>query len=271
MTPTPVLTVPALFALSQGARCEGKDICAFCGSPCGPDHSTKPFKDKIKITAAMVTAGQKQSESTVCCKGCFLSFREKVTVNFPPIPPETKPQREDQACVANYSWFITHELATAYQVTGKEDDNQTHRKFLREALLNPPKSEWAAVLVKNPKEPNFWRGRVNDLQAPPYMVLLDKELISYKPADLQKRLELVGKINAVVHNCNTIDEFHDAFMARYVNGAELQTQWREVKNDGLSKLADFLSWPAHECDEKFPAENFKKSTKPSLAEVGEAK
>lgn len=245
---TAPLTVPALFALSQGSRCAGPETCAFCGSPCGREHATKPFKDKIKVTSIHVHSTA-QAESTVCCAGCFASFREKVTIYHPPIPPDTKPTHQDSASVREFSWFITPEQALAYDCT-----NPTYRKLMRERLLNPPKPPWAAVLTTSRSDVLFWRGEVNAVPEPPHCVLVDTAVVEYAPDELRKRLDLVGRIKAVVHTCATIDEFHDAFVSRYNDAAALLDQWRQVKGEGMSRLADFLAWEPEECAGKFPPE-----------------
>lgn len=149
------ISAPALYALSQGERCEGPTECHWCGAPTEKliTHDEPPPTPFLRRT----TTAKKPGNQFIC-RGCFLWKRARLTVPF------TDGTLKDSQTPSQWSWFITNSEAISPKIGRME---------IYHRLLKPP-ARFALLLVDDPKTNNLIHlAEVNDYT--------DKDLLNDSP------------------------------------------------------------------------------------------
>lgn len=147
MSNTPKLTYASeLYAMSQGAKCEGDQECHYCGSACERKWIHDDPKP-IPFTKNIFTA--KRPSNSFVCMGCWLFRRTRITIRY------MNGEIKDRQDPANHSWLIT------------DNDAQTisHMDFpqLYSVLLYPP-LRFSLSFITDPNCKNLLQCQVvNDL------------------------------------------------------------------------------------------------------------
>lgn len=135
-----------LFAVSQGARCEGNEKCHWCKAPCGRNF---PHDDPPPIPFVRSREGAKNPGGLYVCEGCRLYRRPSCTVWW------LTDGFKDRQSLRKLSWWLTADGARGIR---REEDRET----LWNVLLAPPPL-FCLSLLENPKlENHLHHAVVND-------------------------------------------------------------------------------------------------------------
>ena len=128
-----------LYARSQSRKCEGKERCHWCGSPCSDaerhdEPPPIPFQRSPRSTALF-------PNSNHICRGCWLWRRKYLTVCF------LDGGLKDRQCPLNYSWIImSGEAKGIHPMSGSA--------VIYQHLLNPPLL-FSLTLLSSGQGPNY--------------------------------------------------------------------------------------------------------------------
>lgn len=145
------LTAAGIYALSQGARCQGTEECHYCGSACG---RVLLHGEAIQIHLGRPAGGVRlRPGNPYVCVGCWHWKRKKLTASF------LSGGYKDGATPAAYSWFCTTSMAWAL----------THEcgPKLYECLLKPPETFFLAVLDGDKPPDNLIQTAIANHQSEP--------------------------------------------------------------------------------------------------------
>lgn len=129
MKRTPLFT--AVYAASQGLKCEGTHECYWCGGACSSlwRHDDPPPPKFVRIPRHAAKPG-----NLYVCMGCWHWRLPSRTVKFISIDPETRQHPLlDRKQAKDYSWFVTPQESLAVRLNVKEDVESLYH-----ILLNPP-------------------------------------------------------------------------------------------------------------------------------------
>lgn len=215
-------TASELFAMANGARCEGPGRCACCGTP-----AAEPWQPPDSFTAL---DGLARPGSGVRCAGCALAMTATAGQS-----PEGKPWM--------WSWVITptraDRLALCVMLGG--DRVRADRVRLRTACLTPPPAPYAIVLAMAGRTHQMYRAVVH-AGGPGAALTLDGKPLRYDPADLVERIALCGRI-AVAYGPKTARDRLLVSAGRWSSDvdalADLES-WHELLDDPLTAVAACL-------------------------------
>lgn len=144
------MTAPELYAISQESKCEGKEECHWCGSPCKQIwlHDDTPN-----------IIGQKRNANGVArpgnhwiCIGCWLFNRQRISIR------NLNGLMQDCQAPVNHSWWITNEDAISFSPNPKQGPE------IYKLLLKPPIRFCLTILDgKTPIQNKLYHSVVNDL------------------------------------------------------------------------------------------------------------
>lgn len=131
------LSVPMLYAQSQGARCEGPRRCHWCGGPCSTTYTHNdprplipmPGQSRNPYRAAFPTEPHS-------CSGCWLWQRTSITARY--LAGGFRDRQEIRRC----SWLLTSREAWAV----RDEDKPRLLEFLVR-----PELPFALLLLDDPK------------------------------------------------------------------------------------------------------------------------
>ena len=137
-----------LYAISQGSRCEGRELCHWCGAKCPliwlhDDLPMLPHYPKSKLA--------KQPSRHFICNGCWHWRRKYITVRS-----LSGLFYQDRQSPKDHSWFVTCE--SAHCIHYKLDAQDLYHK-----LLNPPLQFMLSLLTEDDMENHLQMCIVNDL------------------------------------------------------------------------------------------------------------
>lgn len=227
----PTLTVPNLFIRDLSPS--GPHRCFFCGSACGEDYSTREFvKDTFTGRSDVAKPG-----SEFVCAGCVACMSESFPVDLP--GGETRANQK----IRNYSWMIT--------ATSRVACNKSHLTLIRATCLSPPTPPFALVLSDSGQKHLLYRGFVCQSQSH-VVATLEAERIDYTPRDLFARIALCETLIAATGKPALESApgavFGMRVLERYARrGEELLNEWAMVREQPLSRLAQWLARKKEEC------------------------
>jgi CRISPR type IV-associated protein Csf1 len=231
------MTFAELLAIASGEKCEGEFRCVFCGAQASREYQL-PSSFTTRDTLAVPNGKH-------ICNGCILSTQEsgEATYHTGEVYQYTKAFR--RMC----SWVVTRKQAIAA--------TKGHIEYLRGVCLNPPEPPFGISIAVSGQKHVIYRGVVCHSQHD-ISLTLEGETISYKPSDLQKRLELCGKLAASTGKPALSETPSASFWIRvcdrFANGEELCTEWEQVMNEPLSRLAVFLCPKKEDCESAYPSD-----------------
>lgn len=109
-----------LYAISQNAKCEGKEECHWCSAPC---QQTWIHDDPLPIMGFKSISNAKRPANHFICAGCWLFRRQRLTVQF------MDNGFLDRQCPLDHSWIIN---STAKAI------RPANYSSLYDLLLKPP-------------------------------------------------------------------------------------------------------------------------------------
>lgn len=228
-------SVPALYALAHGERCDGPLRCYYCGAPCDGTFPAGAYvKDSFTGRSEVANPG-----SPAVCRGCVLCLRESAEV---PLIDGTR-RAVTKAAVRSWSWVVTSSSAVAA--------SKAHLDALRAACLDPPAPPFAIVLSDSGQKHLLYRGAVNRV-GDPVTVTLETLRVTCRRAELHSRLALCGRLVAATGK-PALSEPPDArlgmaVVGRYRDGEALIEEWERAWQEPLSRLAAWLSPPKEVCE-----------------------
>ncbi len=132
------ITASELYAMSQGKKCVGHDVCFWCGAPA---ERNMPHNAPSRVAGQKYLVPCKYPGSSYCCTGCSLFRRPSITIDF------LEGGFKDRQCPLNHSWLITDKAAWVIQI-------ESYWK-LYETLLKPPTKFCLSLLSSPGKIPNL--------------------------------------------------------------------------------------------------------------------
>lgn len=228
------MTLPELFAIANGKTYLGEYRCRFCGSPASQPHKlADTFTAIDSLTDPL---------SNYACVGCLLCLEEIGDVNLPDGKTLAMTRSYRRGC----SWVITQDSCVGA--------TKAHIQFLRETCLNPPEPPFAISIAVSGQKHTLYRGVVCHSREN-MVVTLEGEKVEYHIDELKDRLNLCGHLIAATGK-PALEEKPDAFFwgrvaQRYTHWEELLSQWEEVRESPLSRLAVFLSPKKEDCERAF--------------------
>src|SRR5260370_41828754 len=103
-----MVTASDIFAISQGSRNQGDDICHWCGSPC---RRLIPHDDTPYLPFTVHRQPAKHPGHGFVCWGCWMWRRKRQTIHF------FSGSYLDGKCAEDYSWLITERGSFALRPT----------------------------------------------------------------------------------------------------------------------------------------------------------
>ena len=131
------ITAIDLYAITQGYRNTGDQLCYWCGSAC---DKSRPFHHPPHLTGVKYVTTAKRPGNCYTCNGCWLWGRERITVTQLGKDAKGKHTFHDGHVPTHHSWWMTSDGAWIVQ---KED-----YPALYECLLKPPLRFTLALLSK---------------------------------------------------------------------------------------------------------------------------
>lgn len=166
-----------LFALANGAVCEGPFKCHWCYSPCSDRWL---HDDLLPIPFTRTKSTAKNPNGPYICAGCWIYRKKRVTVR-------TLTQRQlDGKCYSNYSWFMTKsEISVLLDGVDKQS--------LYPHLLNPPHTFSLSLLSSGKTDNHLQLATINkngDIHADtPIYFTIDNVTSHYTVYELQEGLK----------------------------------------------------------------------------------
>jgi hypothetical protein len=232
-------SVPHLFALASGIKCQGKHRCYYCGAPCGAVHAAvEHVKDSFTGRSGVVSPG-----SPWVCEGCVLCLRESAVITM--VDGESRAEQK----VRGYSWLVTAKMALAM--------TKSHIPTIRDHCLFPPVAPFAIVLSDSGQTHQLYRGMVNHARDP-VVITLEAERITFRTAELAVLLPVAGRIAASLGK-PALSEAIPAARAfkvfdRYADAEVLIDTWSHRWSTGLGRLAAWLTPRKEECERVYPSQ-----------------
>lgn len=175
---TPPLSASMLYAMSQGTKCEGKDLCHWCAAPCPRlwFHDDAPPVPFFRSTTTAL-----RPSSPYMCQGCWHWRRKSITVFY-----LNGKGLKDRQCPLNNSWWVTEKGAWGIR---KEDYAE-----LAEKLLDPPRRFILAMLSEGSKQLNLLQLAIANDHAvmkadSPLVFTLDNIQFKYSIYELKEALD----------------------------------------------------------------------------------
>lgn len=234
-------TTPQLLAEALGlpVREEGPEKCRYCGADCRAVEQREIGKWIKKTTTThqyfKAPAGQ------YICAGCEYALRWKGTTV--PLPKENR--ADTRACL--YSWVIM-DGARAY--------SKAHVAEIREWCLDPPASPFSIAIAVTGQKHILYLCPVN-LSLDSVRVLLETEIIIYRPDELHERIRLTEKICAATGKPALKESpgwrLFRAVADYYPDGTDIAAEWGDVFVEPISRLAAFLTDRKELCLERHPS------------------
>jgi len=218
-----MLTASQLFALANGiAAASGPFRCWFCGGA-----AAQKCADAATVVKDSFTARDIASRGSKVCDGCMAAMQEKATVVL-----FNGEKRENQK-IRSYSWVITRHKAEAYP--------KSYLPALADRLLNPPEPPFAIVISKSGQKHLIYLAPVNLDKTNPGVVL-ETNIVYYKPEELRKRLALCVLITAALGKKAldgplTISQAIKMKNMHIKQVEEIVQEWNQVWDEPLSWLA----------------------------------
>lgn len=242
-----VKSVPELMAAAHGLRCDGGEVCFYCGAACdGSNLASTYVRDSFTGRPLARAPG-----SASVCTGCVLCLREDA--EFDQIDGTRR--RVVKGCMRAFSWVISLDPPSALGAS------KAHLDKLRAAALDPPPPPFALVYSDSGQTHQLYRGVVNHARGPgmPVVVTLEAEPITYHVEALTDRLDLVGRLVAATGKPALAGppsvRMAIAVVERYGDdGAALIEEWESLFSDPLSRLAAWLSPNKEVCTVAYPAD-----------------
>ena len=237
------MTVPELFALSQGIALQGDSQCFFCGAAADGTYRAADYvRDSFTGRNDVACPG-----SAVVCAGCVLCLREDCEVRY---PGGTR-KHQTKAAMRGHSWVIsTSGGIGAFAAT------KAHLGFLRDVCLDPPAPPFAIVLSDSGKKHLLYKGVVCWSAESP-IATLEGERIDYRPADLAGRIDLCGQLIAATGKPALAEppsvRLALAVCERFAAGLTMISQWEHLHAEPLSRLAAWLCPGREGCQQLYSA------------------
>lgn len=146
------MNAAALYAASQGIRCEGLEECHFCGNKCGRLWT---FYPPPRIIGIKDMSGAARPSSCFLCHGCSLWRARRRTIRW-----LHDDSYKDGQCAINHSWLVTSVGAFAINpvtLAVLRNDSPIYRWLLR------PTQAFFLALTDGKTENQIHRAVVNNL------------------------------------------------------------------------------------------------------------
>lgn len=200
----------------------GPHRCFYCGAACDDQRPAKTWVKKTFTDWPNVAT----PDSDFVCVGCTLASDERWL----------RPGAEKPAKRRNFSWLLTE--AAAVPLTKRELDQ------IRAACLTPPLAPWALTIADSGQKQLLYRTPVN-LSCESVTVQLETERVSFRPSDLQARLDLAARLVPGLGKSRLCEDYWPAGMMLKLADIEpdaeaLVEAWLRVRGEPLSRLAAFL-------------------------------
>lgn len=226
------MTGPELLALANGFHCLGAERCVYCGAAASVLYA---LPDSFTTRDTLRCPGSK-----FICRGCRLATEEVGIAVY----PTNERYHFTKAFRRMCSWVVTEN--SAYAAT------KGHIEYLRSACLHPPAPPYMISLAVSGQKHVLYRSVVNHDNIN-IVVTLEGEPIQYRPHELKDRLALCGRLVSATGKPALAETPKPSFWIRvcerFALGESWCSEWEQVRNEPLTRLAAFLC-PAKEASER---------------------
>jgi hypothetical protein len=227
---------------------DATERCFYCGGRCTQEHKSK---DVVKSS---FTALDTVTRSDYVCAGCMVAFDESATVTL--LCGEVRTEQKTRL----YSWIVCDGKRHAA--------TKAHRAQITQLCLKPPAPPYVISLADSGQRQLLYRARVCSGRV--YAVVsLEGEVITYRPEQLEQRLQLMKQVCAATGKPALLEPITAQTAMRvveYFGDAEILAAWSELQADPLTKLAAWLCPPKEECQNEYP-EPERTENRPIIAEA----
>lgn len=228
---------PELFAVANGAKCDGPFPCVYCGAPASQEYElSKSFTTRDTLARP----GSKHA-----CAGCLLCLEESGTAVY-----HTGERYEFRVSFRRMcSWVVTREKTVAA--------TKGHIEYLRGVCLDPPDPPFGISIAVSGQKHVLYRGVVSHSRE--FVSLtLEGERVDYRPDQLRERLLLCGKLVAATGKPALVEPLSQGFWNRvadrFSSGESLCELWSHVREEPLSRLSAFLCPNKEICERLYPGD-----------------